>query len=90
MSPKDSITATIEGNVIDILYVSELKMNTVLTYHGAICSVWPGTYLLFSIWPLLQKIRTPLLYMICIGHNVDACYITKCITAVFKCHLLAS
>ena len=37
---KHSISATIEGNVTDIIYVGELEIHTVLTYHCA--GVAPG------------------------------------------------
>ena len=36
------VTATIDGNVIGITYVGELEIHTVLTYHCATYSVWPG------------------------------------------------
>ena len=35
ISPKHSISATTEGNVIDIIYVGELEIHTVSTYHYA-------------------------------------------------------
>ena len=35
ISPKHSISATIEGNVIDSRYVGELEIHVVLPYHCA-------------------------------------------------------
>ena len=35
ISPKQSITSSIEANVIEITYVGELEVHTVLTYHCA-------------------------------------------------------
>ena len=33
LSPKHSITATIEANVIYFIYVGELELHSALTYH---------------------------------------------------------
>ena len=41
-SPKHSITATIESNIFDFIYVGELEINTELTHHCPKYSVWPG------------------------------------------------
>ena len=43
LSPKHSITATINGYVIDIRYVGEPETRTV---HCATDSVWPGPLLI--------------------------------------------
>ena len=61
INPKDSITATIEGNVIDITYVSELEIDTVLTYHYVTYSVWPGPLFIVLYSVLAAKLWTPLL-----------------------------
>ena len=44
-SLEQSISATIEGNAIYIIYVSELEIFTVITYHCATYSAWPGPFL---------------------------------------------
>ena len=53
ISQKDSITATIEGKFLDIIYVGELEIHTVLTRHCALIVCGPARCLFFSIWPLL-------------------------------------
>ena len=40
--PKYNITATIEGNAIDIIHEGELEIHTALTCHCATYSAWPG------------------------------------------------
>ena len=42
ISPEHSISAAIEGIVIDITYLGELEPHTVLPYHCVMYSVWPG------------------------------------------------
>ena len=42
ISPKHSNSATIEGDVIDLIYVGELEIHTVLACHCVAYSVWPG------------------------------------------------
>ena len=44
-SPKHSITANIEGNVIDIIYIGEQEINTVLKLYSATYSMLPGQLL---------------------------------------------
>ena len=61
INPKYSITPTIERNVIDIIYVGELGIHTVLTYHCATFVRGPIRCLLFCIWPLLQIVWTPVI-----------------------------
>ena len=46
ISVKQSITATIEGNGTDIIYVGKLEIHTVLTYHGTTKTVWSGPLLI--------------------------------------------
>ena len=46
ISPKHSIAATIEDNVIDIIYVGELEIHTLVTHHCVTYSVWPGPLLI--------------------------------------------
>ena len=46
ISPKYSVSATTEGNVIDIIYVGELEIPTVSMYHCASYSVLPGPLLI--------------------------------------------
>ena len=46
ISPKHCISVTIEGNVIEIIYVGELEILTILTYHYATFSVCPGPLLI--------------------------------------------
>ena len=55
ISPGQSITATIEGNVIDTIYVGELEIRTVLTYHCATYSVWLGQLLIVLYLTLTAK-----------------------------------
>ena len=40
ISQMHSISATIEGNVIDVIYVGELEIYTILMYHCASYIVW--------------------------------------------------
>ena len=49
ISPQHSITATIEGKVIDVTYVGELEIHAVLTYHCATYSVLPGPPLYLAL-----------------------------------------
>ena len=62
ISPKHGITASIEGNVIDITYVGELEIHAEFTYHSATYSVWPGP-LLFVLYlaPTAKTLDTPVL-----------------------------
>ena len=53
--PQHSITATIEGKVIDIKYVGELEIHAVLTYHCATYSVLPGPSLIALYLALTAK-----------------------------------
>ena len=39
INPKHSNSATIEGNVIDMIYVGKLEIHTVLMYHCAVVFV---------------------------------------------------
>ena len=55
-SPKRSITATIEGNVIDVIYVDELEIHAVLSYHCASYCVWPGPLLIVLYMTRTAKI----------------------------------
>ena len=41
-NPKYSVAATVEGNVIDIIYVVKLEVHTVLAYHCANYRAWLG------------------------------------------------
>ena len=45
ISPKHSITTTIEDSVIDIIFVGKLEVHTIVTYHCATYSVYPGLLL---------------------------------------------
>ena len=64
-SPKHNISATIEGNAVDIIYVGELEIHTVLTYHCANYSVWPGSLLIVLYLALTAKtLDTPCSIMI--------------------------
>ena len=59
-SLEQSISATIEGNAIYIIYVSELEILTVLTYHCAGYSVWPGPFLIVLYLALnAESLGTP-------------------------------
>ena len=53
---KHSISATIGGNVIDIIYIGKLEIHTVLSYHLATYSVWPGP--LFIVLHLALTAKT--------------------------------
>ena len=55
ISPKHSIIATTEGNVIDIIHVGELEIHTALAYHWAFYSVWPGLLLIGLYLALIAK-----------------------------------
>ena len=55
VGPKHSISAIIEGNIIDIIYVGELEIHTVLSYHCAIYSVWPNLLLIVLFLALNAK-----------------------------------
>ena len=46
ISPMRSISATIEGNVVDVIYAGELEIHPVLTHHCATYSVWPSPLLI--------------------------------------------
>ena len=63
-SSKHNISATNEGNVIDITYVGELEICTVLRYGCATDSVWPGPFVIVLYLALNEKLWTPLVYMI--------------------------
>ena len=56
LSPKYNISASIEGNGIDIIYASELEIDTVLTYHCATYIVWPDPLLIVLYLVLTAKI----------------------------------
>ena len=49
VSPKHNINVTIEGTVIDIIYVGELEMYIVLTYRCANIVCDPARCLMFRI-----------------------------------------
>ena len=57
ISPKHSIGASTEGNVIDTIYVGELEIYTVSTYHYSTYNVWPGPLLIV----LYKSLDTPVL-----------------------------
>ena len=60
ISQKHSISATIEGNVIDIMYLGELEIHTALTYHCTTYSAWPGPFLIVLYLVLNAKsLETP-------------------------------
>ena len=62
ISPKHSISATFGGNGIDIIYVGELKVHAVLSYHYATYSVWPGPLLIVLYLALTsESLDTPAL-----------------------------
>ena len=64
-SPEHSINATIEANVIDPIYVDELEIYTVLTYHCATYSLWPGPLLIVLYLALNAKgVSTPVLKLL--------------------------
>ena len=46
ISQKHCISAIIECNVIDAIYVGKLEIQVVLTCHYPTCSVWPGPLLI--------------------------------------------
>ena len=46
ISPRHSVTTTIEGNAIDIIYLGVLEIRAVITYHCATYSMWPGPLLI--------------------------------------------
>ena len=52
---KHSISATIDINVIDTIYVGELEIHRVLTYHCATYSVWPSPLLIVLYLVLTAK-----------------------------------
>ena len=56
--PKHSISAAIEGNVIDVTYVGDLEIHRVLTYHCPKYSVWPGLLLIVVCLALTVKSLT--------------------------------
>ena len=59
ISPKHSITLSIEGNAIDD---DKLEIRTVLTYHCATYSVLHGPLLIVLYWALAAKaLDTPCL-----------------------------
>ena len=51
---KASITATIEGNAIDIIYVGVLEIHTVLTCYCATIVCGPACCILSCVWFLRQ------------------------------------
>ena len=55
IGPKHSITATIEGNVIDITYVDKLEIQTVFMYHCATYGAWPILLLIVLYLVLTAK-----------------------------------
>ena len=52
---KHNITATIEGNVIDIIYVGEPEIQIVLTNSYLTYRVWPGPLLIVLYLALSAK-----------------------------------
>ena len=61
IGPEHSISATIEGSVIDVTYVAELQVHTVLTYHVLLIVCGPARCLLVPILALNAKsLDTPL------------------------------
>ena len=60
ISRKNSITATIEGNVIDIIYVGEGEIHRVLTYHYATYIDRHGPLLIVLYLILAVKLCTSL------------------------------
>ena len=51
-----------EGNVIDFIYVGELKIHTVFIYHCATYRAWPGPLLIvLYVAPNLKGLDTPAL-----------------------------
>ena len=52
---KHSISATIDVNVIDIIYVGELEIHTILTYQCAKYCVWPGPLVVVPYLTLTAK-----------------------------------
>ena len=85
ISAKHSVSATIESNVIDIVYVDEIEIHTVLTYHCATYTVWPGPFLVVLYLALNAKsLDTPAL-RVC---NDPLCK-GRVFTVYFKCfHVL--
>ena len=66
ISPEHRINATIEGNVIDIIYEGELEINKLITYHCASFSVWAGSLRIVLYLALPAKsLETPALYTVC-------------------------
>jgi len=65
ISLKHSIIATIEGFAIDIVYVGELELHTVLTFT-IVCG--PAHCLLFSMWPCFYL--NPYTELFCKGYVV--------------------
>ena len=55
INQKHNITATIEGNFIDFIFVGKLEITTVLAYHCATYSVWPGPLLIVLYLALNAK-----------------------------------
>ena len=63
ISPKQSINATTEGNATDTIYIGELVIDTVSTYHCATHSVWPGQLLIaLYLAPNAESLGTPALH----------------------------
>ena len=66
IGPEHRINATIDINVIDIIYESELEIHTLITYHCASYSVWHGSLLIVLYLALPAKsMDTPALYTVC-------------------------
>ena len=55
ISPKHSIAAVIEGNIINVIYVGELDIHTVLKHRCAICNVWSSPLLIALYLDLAAK-----------------------------------
>ena len=53
--PKHSIAAVIEGNIINVIYVGELDIHTVLKHRCAIYSVWSSPLLIGLYLALTAK-----------------------------------
>ena len=74
ISQKLSITFTIDGNVIVIIYIGEIEIHTVLMYHCASYSVRPCPLLIVLYLALAAKILdTPDLYYFLLAHFILQC-----------------
>ena len=73
VSSKHSISATMEGNVIYIIYVDELEILTVLMYHCATYNVWRSLFSYCSVFGPYCKI---------FGHPCSIVYLIRYVTFV--------